>query len=338
MCTIFYEKISSLQVERFNFLQYITDMITEYHIAKLYNEKWFENNKFFCFFVKMAEMSQSSSVLTESEIVEVSAKGFIDSSLKPGVLKSRLEKVSAVLVRMVKEEEEMKVKLKTYLIPSLFLSGLLKHGDESIRLLLGCCYADLCRLYAPSGPLADEDMILQMFSLMFHQLTGLKQQSDSTINSDTYQLHFRILENLSVYTLFALLFNCKNGRSLLMELVRRLFSVVSPTQEQQVLFHIQTIIVGIIEQSEDKVDRDLVSYLLLHLCSPYKHMFPMRYDLASKILRRTHADMKKTVEDYMLQVLKDPTQAKKAKQEGQSPFFFLYIYFFEKKKEPLINT
>ncbi|ETO08486.1 hypothetical protein RFI_28901, partial [Reticulomyxa filosa] len=94
-----------------------------------------------------------------------------------------------------------------------------------------------------------------------------------------------------------------------MELVRRLFAIASENQEQQVLFHIESIVVGVIEHSSE-LDMDLMSYLLLHLCPPFKIYYQStRYSLVVNILRQTHVNIKTYLSNFVPQVLiKQPPQ------------------------------
>ncbi|ETO21270.1 hypothetical protein RFI_15935, partial [Reticulomyxa filosa] len=155
--------------------------------------------------------------VSEDELKEVLGEDFISISLRPSTLKHRLQRLSAVLARMNGEESETKrSELEQHLVPSLFSKELMHHKSGELGLVLACCYADLCRIYAPSSPTDNETMIIEMFSLMWEQLEGLKQtnkgkQEQEDDMDNNYPLAFRILESLSAYLSFVLLFNCKKG-------------------------------------------------------------------------------------------------------------------------------
>eukprot|EP01031_Cornospumella_fuschlensis_P046753 gene46753-57255_t len=60
-----------------------------------------------------------------------------------------------------------------FLFQELVRNELMNHSDKEVRLLLGCCFTEVLRIYAPEAPYPLTEMI-RVFQLLIAQIRGLE--------------------------------------------------------------------------------------------------------------------------------------------------------------------
>ncbi|KAJ3365152.1 hypothetical protein HDU91_002300 [Kappamyces sp. JEL0680] len=100
------------------------------------------------------------------------------------------------------------------------LIGLTSHKDKQIKILSTCCLSDILRIYAPTAPLGQKDLI-HLFSCIFKQLsTGLVDTSNPL-----YSYYFYLLESTSTIKSVVLLGDL-NADALVMEAFEDFFDLI----------------------------------------------------------------------------------------------------------------
>uniref|UniRef100_A0A1D1Z6W4 Sister chromatid cohesion protein PDS5 B n=1 Tax=Anthurium amnicola TaxID=1678845 RepID=A0A1D1Z6W4_9ARAE len=121
---------------------------------------------------------------------------------------------------------------------------LLRHQDKDVRVLVAMCVCEITRITAPEAPYSD-DVLRDIFHLIVGTFSGL-----GDIHSPSFGKRVVILETLARYRscLVMLDLECND---LLNEMFKTFFAQVSDEHAESVLTSMQTIMVLILDESED---------------------------------------------------------------------------------------
>ncbi|XP_042477295.1 sister chromatid cohesion protein PDS5 homolog A-like [Macadamia integrifolia] len=131
---------------------------------------------------------------------------------------------------------------------------LLKHQDRDVKLLVATCICEITRITAPEAPYSD-DVLRDIFQLIVGTFGGLRD-----ISGPAFGRRVVILETLARYRSCIVMLDLECD-DLLNEMFNTFFSVASDDHPESVLTSMQTIMVLLIEESED-VDENLLLVLL----------------------------------------------------------------------------
>ncbi|XP_073117813.1 sister chromatid cohesion protein PDS5 homolog A isoform X8 [Elaeis guineensis] len=131
---------------------------------------------------------------------------------------------------------------------------LLKHQDREVKVLVATCICEITRITAPEAPYSD-DVLRDIFHLIVSTFSGL-----GDINSSSFGRRVVILETLARYRSCVVMLDLECN-DLIYEMFSTFFSVVSDDHPQNVFTSMQTIMVLILDESEDIQD-NLLSIIL----------------------------------------------------------------------------
>ncbi|XP_043693210.1 sister chromatid cohesion protein PDS5 homolog B-like [Telopea speciosissima] len=131
---------------------------------------------------------------------------------------------------------------------------LLKHQDRDVKLLVATCICEITRITAPEAPYSD-DVLRDIFHLIVGTFGGLRD-----ISGPAFGRIVVILETLARYRSCIVMLDLECD-DLVNEMFNTFFAVASDDHSESVITSMQTIMVLLIEESED-VQENLLLVLL----------------------------------------------------------------------------
>ncbi|XP_040362062.1 sister chromatid cohesion protein PDS5 homolog B isoform X1 [Rosa chinensis] len=131
---------------------------------------------------------------------------------------------------------------------------LLKHQDRDVKLLVATCICEITRITAPEAPYSD-DVLKDVFHLIVGTFSGLKDTSGPSFGRRVV-----ILETLAKYRSCVVMLDLECD-DLVTEMFSTFFAVARDDHQETVLSSMQTIMIVLIEESED-LQEDLLFVIL----------------------------------------------------------------------------
>ncbi|CAL9170887.1 unnamed protein product [Musa hybrid cultivar] len=131
---------------------------------------------------------------------------------------------------------------------------LLTHQDRDVKVLVATCVCEITRITAPQAPYSD-DVLRDIFHLIVGTFAGL-----GDINSPSFGRRAVILETLAKYRSCVVMLDLECN-DLIHEMFRTFVSVVSDDHPQNILTSMQTIMMLILDESED-IQENLITTIL----------------------------------------------------------------------------
>ncbi|XP_020691826.1 sister chromatid cohesion protein PDS5 homolog A [Dendrobium catenatum] len=130
----------------------------------------------------------------------------------------------------------------------------LKHQDRDVRVLVAACICEITRITAPEAPYSD-DVLRDIFDLIVSTFSGLKDT-----NTPSFKRTVIILETLARYRSCVVMLDLE-CYDLINDMFQIFFSVVSDEHPNNVRASMQTIMVLILDESEEIQENLLVTIL-----------------------------------------------------------------------------
>ncbi|KAJ6380523.1 hypothetical protein OIU77_029422 [Salix suchowensis] len=189
----------------------------------------------------------------EEKLKEVGSKLETLPSTKDGVIK--LLKQAAACLSEMDQSPLVSVSESTQpFLDAIVKPELLKHHDRDVKLLVATCICEITRITAPEAPYSD-DVLKDIFHLIVGTFSGL-----SDTGSPSYGRRVVILETLAKYRSCVVMLDLECD-DLVNKMFSAFFTVASDDHQESVLSSMQTIVVVLIEESED-VREDLLLVIL----------------------------------------------------------------------------
>ncbi|KAK1427905.1 hypothetical protein QVD17_16630 [Tagetes erecta] len=131
---------------------------------------------------------------------------------------------------------------------------LLKHHDKEVKLLVAACTCEITRVTAPEAPY-DDDVLKDIFHLIVSTFSGLRDTK-----GPSYGRRVTILETLAKYRLCIVMLDLECD-DLINEMFTTFFAVASEGHSEAVITSMKTIMVVLLEESED-INQDLLLIML----------------------------------------------------------------------------
>lgn len=97
----------------------------------------------------------------------------------------------------------------------------MNNPSRDVRLFVGCCIADILRVFAPEAPYKNPSQIKTIFMFLISQLDGLRDPKDTT-----FKRYFYLLENLAYVKSFNMCFEIEDNQEVFIELFNTMFKIV----------------------------------------------------------------------------------------------------------------
>ncbi|GAV59827.1 hypothetical protein CFOL_v3_03358 [Cephalotus follicularis] len=131
---------------------------------------------------------------------------------------------------------------------------LLKHQDRDVKLLVATCICEITRITAPEAPYSD-DILKDIFRLIVSTFSGLSDSSGPSFGRRVV-----ILETVAKYRSCVVMLDLECD-DLVNEMFSTFFAVASDDHQEGVLSSMQTIMIVLLEESED-IREDLLLIIL----------------------------------------------------------------------------
>ncbi|KAI3740872.1 hypothetical protein L2E82_31347 [Cichorium intybus] len=169
---------------------------------------------------------------------------------------------------------------------------LLKHHDKEVKLLVATCTCEITRVTAPDAPY-DDDVLKDIFRLIVSTFSGLRD-----IKSPSFGRRVTILETVAKYRscIVMLDLGCDD---LVNEMFRTFFAVASDEHSETVLTSMKTIMVVLLEESED-INNDLLFVILSVLGRDKKAITMAARRLAMNVMAQCAGKLEPGIKQFIL--------------------------------------
>ncbi|KAK6917884.1 hypothetical protein RJ641_018635 [Dillenia turbinata] len=169
---------------------------------------------------------------------------------------------------------------------------LLKHQDTEVRLLVATCACEITRITAPEAPYTD-DVLRDIFQLIVSTFSGL-----SDTNGPSFGRRVVILETLARYRSCVVLLDLECD-DLIYEIFNTFFAVARDDHPENVLSSMQTIMVVLLEESEE-ISEDLLLILLSVLGRNKNDASMAARRLAMNVIENSAGKLEPDIKQFLL--------------------------------------
>ncbi|CAN6479783.1 unnamed protein product [Victoria cruziana] len=171
----------------------------------------------------------------------------------------------------------------------------LKHQDGDVQLLVAACICETMRIMAPEPPYND-DVLKEAFSLIVRTLSSLNE-----INSPSFGRSTAILETLAKYRSCVVMLDleCNN---LVAEVFTTFLSVASNDHPEAVLVSMETIMILLVDESED-VQEEPVLALLAALGQQKKDICLVGKRLAMNVIKHCAVKLEPCIHKFLISAM-----------------------------------
>ncbi|MED6121428.1 hypothetical protein PIB30_030020 [Stylosanthes scabra] len=172
---------------------------------------------------------------------------------------------------------------------------LLKHQDKDVKLLVATCVCEITRITAPEAPYSD-DVLKDIFHLIVGTFSGL-----SDTNGPSFGRRVVILETLAKYRSCVVMLDLECD-DLVNDMFNTFFAVARDDHPESVLSSMQTIMVVLLEESEDVRD-DLLSIILSSLSHEKKDGTMAARKLAMNVIQQCIGKLEPSIKQFLLSLM-----------------------------------
>ncbi|KDO78569.1 hypothetical protein CISIN_1g000310mg [Citrus sinensis] len=189
----------------------------------------------------------------EQQLKEVGSKLETPPSTKDGLVKL-LKQAATCLSELNQSPPASILEAMQPFLNAIVQPVLLKHQDKDVKLLVATCICEITRITAPEAPYSD-DVLKDIFQLIVGTFSGLKDTGGPSFGRRVV-----ILETLAKYRSCVVMLDLECDE-LVNEMYSTFFAVASDDHPESVLSSMQTIMIVLLEESED-IQEDLLVILL----------------------------------------------------------------------------
>ncbi|XP_061339796.1 sister chromatid cohesion protein PDS5 homolog A-like isoform X2 [Gastrolobium bilobum] len=201
-------------------------------------------------------------------------------------------------------------------IDAIVKPELLKHQDRDVKLLLATCVCEITRITAPEAPYSD-DILKDTFQLIVGTFSGL-----SDTNGPSFGRRVVILETLAKYRSCVVMLDLECG-DLVNEMFSTFFAVARDDHPESVLSSMQTIMVVLLEESED-VREDLLFILLSTLGREKKGVTMAARRLAMNVIQQCVGKLESSIKQFLLSLMSGESKPVNSQVEYHGVIYDLY--------------
>ncbi|XP_068463177.1 sister chromatid cohesion protein PDS5 homolog A-like isoform X2 [Phaseolus vulgaris] len=193
---------------------------------------------------------------------------------------------------------------------------LLKHQDRDVKLLVATCVCEITRITAPEAPYSDA-ILKDIFYLIVGTFRGL-----SDTNGPSFGRRVVILETLAKYRSCVVMLDLECN-DLVNEMFSIFFAVARDDHPESVLSSMETIMVVLLEESED-VREDLLSILLSKLGREKKAVNTAARRLAMNVIQQCVGKLEPSIKQFLLSLMSGDSKPVNNQVEYHGVIYDLY--------------
>ncbi|CAK9156797.1 unnamed protein product [Ilex paraguariensis] len=193
---------------------------------------------------------------------------------------------------------------------------LLKHQDREIKLLVATCICEITRITAPEAPYSD-DVLKDIFHLIVSTFSGLSDTSGPAFGRRVV-----ILETLARYRSCVVMLDLECD-DLVLEMFSSFLAVASDEHPESVLTSMQTIMVVLLEESED-IREDLLLILLSVLGRNKKDITMAGRRLAMNVIEHCAGKLEPGIKQFLMSSMSGDSRSLKREIDYREVIYDIY--------------
>ncbi|XP_019425447.1 PREDICTED: sister chromatid cohesion protein PDS5 homolog A-A-like isoform X1 [Lupinus angustifolius] len=172
---------------------------------------------------------------------------------------------------------------------------LLKHEDRDVKLLVASSLCEITRITAPEAPYSD-DVLKDIFQLIVSTFSGLNDTSGPSFDQRVV-----ILDTVAKYRSCVVMLDLECD-DLVNDMFRTFFTVARDDHPESILTSMQTIMVVLLEESEDVHD-DLLSILLSMLGREKRDVTAAARKLSMNVIQQCIGRLEPVIKQFLLSLM-----------------------------------
>ncbi|KAE8709123.1 putative ARF GTPase activator [Hibiscus syriacus] len=202
------------------------------------------------------------------------------------------------------------------LLNAIVKPELLNHQDREAKLLVATCICEITRITAPEAPYSD-DILKDIFSLIVGTFNGLSDTSGPSFGRRVV-----ILETHAKYRSCVVMLDLECD-DLVNEMSSTFFSVVRDDHPESVLSSMQTIMIVVLEESEDVRD-DLLLVILSALGRNRSVVTQAARRLAMNVIEQCSEKLETGIKQFLISVMSGDNQPIKIEIDYHEVIYDIY--------------
>ncbi|PON57633.1 Coatomer beta subunit [Parasponia andersonii] len=193
---------------------------------------------------------------------------------------------------------------------------LLKHQDRDVKLLVATCICEITRITAPEAPYSD-DVLKDIFQLIVGTFDGLRDTSGPSFGRRVV-----ILETLAKYRSCVVMLDLECD-DLVNEMFSTFLAVASDDHPESVLSSMQTIMVVLLEESEDIQD-DLLFIILSVLGREKNDVSMAARRLAMNVIEKCAGKLEVGIKQFLISSMSGDSESVKYQIDYHEVIYDVY--------------
>ncbi|KAJ6304583.1 hypothetical protein OIU77_018274 [Salix suchowensis] len=251
----------------------------------------------------------------EEKLKEVGFKLETLPSTKDGVIKL-LKQAATCLSEMDQSPPASVSESMQPFLDAIVKPELLKHQDRDVKLLVATCICEITRITAPEAPYSD-DVLKDIFHLIVGTFSGL-----SDTGGPSFGRRVIILETLAKYRSCVVMLDLECN-DLVNKMFSTFFTVASDDHQESVLSSMQTIMVVLIEESED-LREDLLLVILSVLGRKRSDISMSARNLAMKVIELCAGKLEAGIKQFLISSMSGDSRLANSKIDYHEVIYDIY--------------
>ncbi|KAF5742835.1 sister chromatid cohesion protein PDS5 A isoform X1 [Tripterygium wilfordii] len=227
----------------------------------------------------------------QQQLKEVGSKLETPPSSKDALIKL-LKQAAASLLEIEQSRSASELEPMQLFLNSIVKPELLKHHDKDVKLLVATCICEITRITAPNAPYND-DVLKDIFHLIVGTFSGL-----SDAGGPSFGRRVVILETLAKYRSCVVMLDLECD-DLVNKMFTTFFTVARDDHQESVLSSMQTIMILLLEESEE-IREDLLLVILSVLGRNKHDMSAAARRLAMNIIENCAGKLEVDIKQYLI--------------------------------------
>ncbi|KAG6583667.1 Sister chromatid cohesion protein PDS5-like B, partial [Cucurbita argyrosperma subsp. sororia] len=233
----------------------------------------------------------AQKLLQQQQLKEVGSKLHTPPTTKDALIKL-LKQAVGYLSELDQSPSASILESMQPFINAIIKPELLQHQDRDVKLLVATCICEITRITAPEAPYSD-DVLKDIFHLIVGTFSGL---NDTT--GPSFGRRVVILETLAKYRSCVVMLDL-DCEDLVNEMFSTFLSVAREDHPESVLSSMQTIMVVLLEESED-IREELVFTLLSTLGRNKSNVSSAARKLAMNVIQSSAGKLEAAVKQFLV--------------------------------------
>ncbi|KAI3829442.1 hypothetical protein L1987_03566 [Smallanthus sonchifolius] len=203
-----------------------------------------------------------------------------------------LKQAAASLSELEQSPSKEVLKSMQPFVNAIIKPELLKHRDKDVKLLVAACTCEITRVTAPEAPY-DDDVLKDIFHLIVSTFGGLRDTK-----GPSYGRRVTILETVAKYKSCIVMLDLECD-DLINEMFTTFFAVASDGHSETVTTSMKTIMVVLLEESED-INQDLLLIILSVLGRDKKAITTAARKLAMNVIGQCAGKLEPGIKHFIV--------------------------------------